>query len=262
MPPRSKVKKIEKNKVKKAPQKEADKFWDKYISKQPGELHSVLPRDAFAELKASHEIEGPTYAQVAHKLYVQAELACHAAVKQISDECRRTNTRYRDPYFDLEFDLKKRRRKCLEGLRRGLEEYKIGSAKPLPVSSKRNLRQIRCNGSLSYSQTPTYPPQARLCIKRERDLFCHTCCHLLITLVNREQEIFENPEFYIEGGPKATSIRQGHVGDCWFLSAVSAILHVEGLVHRVCVARDEKVGVYGFVFYRGKHLGQSCAKRG
>lgn len=27
-----------------------------------------------------------------------------------------------------------------------------------------------------------------------------------------------------------------------------------GLIEQVCAARDEKVGVYGFVFYRGEFL--------
>ena len=125
----------------KGPQKEVDKFWDKFINRNPNELHTILPRNAFAGLKALHEIEGPTYAQAAHSLYEQAEAAYRAAVEQISKECRRTNTRYRDPYFDLEFDLKKGHRQCLEGLLVGnkLEKYNIGIAKSVPVSSKLNI---------------------------------------------------------------------------------------------------------------------------
>ena len=45
-------------------------------------------------------------------------------------------------------------------------------------------------------------------------------------------------------------MRQGFNGDCWFLSALCAISNKKNLVDRVCVARDEKVGVYGFVFHR------------
>lgn len=39
-------------------------------------------------------------------------------------------------------------------------------------------------------------------------------------------------------------------GDCWWLAAVSTIAHRKDLMERVCVARDEECGVYGFVFYR------------
>jgi hypothetical protein len=27
-----------------------------------------------------------------------------------------------------------------------------------------------------------------------------------------------------------------------------------GLIERICVAQDDKIGIYGFVFYRGKTL--------
>lgn len=48
-------------------------------------------------------------------------------------------------------------------------------------------------------------------------------------------------------------MRQGNDGDCWFMSALATISNKEGLIQRVCVARDEQVGVYGFVFHRGSH---------
>ncbi|KAL9062478.1 MAG: hypothetical protein Q9157_008888, partial [Trypethelium eluteriae] len=67
--------------------------------------------------------------------------------------------------------------------------------------------------------------------------------------VKRIEDIFDDPEFYIEGAT-ASDIRQGNDGDCWFLSALSTVSSVKDLIHRVCVARDEKVGVYGFVFHR------------
>ena len=63
------------------------------------------------------------------------------------------------------------------------------------------------------------------------------------------KDIFENPQFYIEGA-SASDVRQGFNGDCWFLSALCAISNKKNLIDRICVARDEKVGVYGFVFHR------------
>lgn len=70
-------------------------------------------------------------------------------------------------------------------------------------------------------------------------------------VLTMHQEIFEKPQFYIEGAT-ASDVRQGNDGDCWFLSALCALGNKEGLIDRVCVARDEKVGVYGFVFHQGK----------
>ncbi len=64
------------------------------------------------------------------------------------------------------------------------------------------------------------------------------------------QDIFENPVFFQEGA-SASDVRQGQNGDCWFLSALCAICNKKDLIDKVCVARDEEVGVYGFVFHRG-----------
>ena len=72
--------------------------------------------------------------------------------------------------------------------------------------------------------------------------------------VKRVRQIFEKPEFFVDGAT-ADDVRQGDVGDCWFLSALSALCCMEAeelgnLVERICVKRDEAVGVYGFVFFR------------
>lgn len=65
-------------------------------------------------------------------------------------------------------------------------------------------------------------------------------------------DIFDNPRFYVDG-VSAKDIRQGVDGDCWFLSALATLCNMEPaqtLLERVCVARDEEVGVYGFVLFR------------
>jgi hypothetical protein len=51
-------------------------------------------------------------------------------------------------------------------------------------------------------------------------------------------------------GATATDVHQGSSGDCWFLAALMAISASDELIKNLCVAKDEKVGVYGFVFYR------------
>lgn len=65
------------------------------------------------------------------------------------------------------------------------------------------------------------------------------------------QDVFEDPAFFLEGAT-ANDVRQGNDGDCWFMSALCTLSNKEGLIEKVCVARDEQVGVYGFVFHRGK----------
>ncbi|KAI6373265.1 hypothetical protein MCOR25_003472 [Pyricularia grisea] len=67
--------------------------------------------------------------------------------------------------------------------------------------------------------------------------------------VHRVDWIFENPQFTINGY-EASDIVQGAIGDCWWLAGTATIAHRKDLMERVCVARDEEVGVYGFVFHR------------
>lgn len=35
------------------------------------------------------------------------------------------------------------------------------------------------------------------------------------------------------------------------MAALCTMGNKQGLIEQICVARDEKIGVYGFVFYRG-----------
>ncbi|KAJ4306202.1 hypothetical protein N0V88_000998 [Collariella sp. IMI 366227] len=67
--------------------------------------------------------------------------------------------------------------------------------------------------------------------------------------VKRVTEVFEDPKFYIDG-PSANDVRQGRDGDCWLMAALCTLSDKPGLIERVCVARNEAVGVYGFVFHR------------
>jgi hypothetical protein len=67
--------------------------------------------------------------------------------------------------------------------------------------------------------------------------------------VKRVKDIFDEPKFYIDG-PTANDVRQGRDGDCWLLAALCTLSNKPSLIERVCVARDEDVGVYGFVFHR------------
>jgi hypothetical protein len=70
--------------------------------------------------------------------------------------------------------------------------------------------------------------------------------------VKRVEDIFDDPEFVIDGAT-ANDVRQGTNGDCWFLAAITALSGKPELISRICAAKDEQVGVYGFLFYRGEY---------
>jgi len=67
--------------------------------------------------------------------------------------------------------------------------------------------------------------------------------------VKRVSDIFTDPQFFVDGAT-ADDVVQGAGGDCWFLAALMSISAMPELITRLCVARDEKCGVYGFVFFR------------
>ncbi|GLE04739.1 hypothetical protein PINS_up013718 [Pythium insidiosum] len=65
----------------------------------------------------------------------------------------------------------------------------------------------------------------------------------------RVGDIYDKPQFFVDG-IDAGDIKQGGAGDCWFLAAVATIANMPSLLESICVARDEQVGVYGFIFFR------------
>ncbi|KAK7041561.1 hypothetical protein VNI00_009148 [Paramarasmius palmivorus] len=84
----------------------------------------------------------------------------------------------------------------------------------------------------------------------------HRCLHGLSTTISyapsdvrRVTQIFENPQFFVDGAD-SNDIVQGAIGNCWFVSALATMSTYEGLVEKFCVARDEQIGVYGFIFFR------------
>ena len=67
------------------------------------------------------------------------------------------------------------------------------------------------------------------------------------------KDIFDDPVFF-KDGPTAGDVKQGKDGNCYLMAALCGLGNMKGLIDKVCVAKDEKVGVYGFVFYRGRHF--------
>ncbi|KAB5539459.1 calpain family cysteine protease [Coniochaeta sp. 2T2.1] len=184
----------------KSPQEKVDRFWKKFTTEAPGKATSVIPKNKTTSkpLRGRSNI-ATSSGTTTTKSYEEAAAICRAKVEKIVKECRRINQKYRDPHFDLEFDLKMNRRDCLDPL----------------------------------DNTRPCPPPFRFTPKA----------------VKRVCEIFDDPTFYIDG-PTANDVRQGRDGDCWLMAALCTLSNKPGLIERVCVARDEAVGVYGFVFHR------------
>ena len=91
---------------KQPPQKSIDDFWDKFTTKHPGKIFTILPDNLYAKRAAAHAPKGSP-GQNAIASYQEAVDACKKKVEKIVKECRRLNQKYRDPHFDIESDFKR-----------------------------------------------------------------------------------------------------------------------------------------------------------
>lgn len=198
------------------PQGDVNSFWSKFSRRRPSKVTSIFPRLLYASLLPVHpDPRGASSARNAAESYDIAARECRDKVRRIKEECERTNEKFTDPDFDIETDFRKA--DCLYGLRR----------------PRVNRRQVspspgRSDGmSVASSRSPILDPES----------------------VHRLDWIFKNPQFTVNGYSH-TDVQQGESGDCWWLAAISTIAHRKDLMDRICVARDEECGVYGFVFQR------------
>ncbi|KAI3398414.1 hypothetical protein diail_9234 [Diaporthe ilicicola] len=224
------------------PQQKIDEFWDKYKTKAPGKATSIIPQqNDFSERaakRASAKSLGP--AKTTQQSYEEAAAQCRHKVAQIVKECRRVNQKYRDPHFDLEIDLKLCRRDCLDSLYNVKDDDRSDDYCRDPPLKDRNQPGSATSimGMLDrVDKENSMPADGDGEIK------------LRPQAVKRVVDIFDSPKFFIDG-PTAHDVRQGRDGDCWLMAALCTISNKPGLIERCCVAHDQEVGVYGFVFHR------------
>lgn len=190
-------------------------FWSILHSGSPKRVTSIFPA------KISHlSLPKNTYHSYPFFIAQNYELAvqhCHAQVQSIIEQCKHNNTKFRDPDFDIETDFAAGNNNYLFGLAKGCAAN-VGKSS-LQTSSK-HFRNSKDDDDAPMPGS-----------------------------VHRIPWIFENPHFSIDGYSKS-NIQQGASGDCWWLAALGTITDREELMEKICVARDEEVGVYGFVFHR------------
>jgi hypothetical protein len=171
--------------------------------------------------------------------YDEAVRECEAKVKQIVAECRRTNTKYTDPHFNLD-DMDY----CLNAL--------TATADPPATTGDDDSNQITYDVTQRATSTGgqifwgnVQPAQS----DQTADAPSIPAC------ARRVGWIYEDPHFFVGKGAHVRDMRQGAEGDCWFISSLGSLCveeEIPHLIQRLCPAtcRDEKVGVYGFVFSR------------
>jgi hypothetical protein len=123
------------------PQESVKQFWDKFNTKYPGKVFTILPDNPNARKKVAKTPKGAVQ-QRAAKSYEEARAECERNVRRIVKECRRVNQKYRDPHFDIEWDLKSKRRNCLDGLARELQGGSPKGVKRVTVCPSIRKRSI------------------------------------------------------------------------------------------------------------------------
>jgi len=102
-----------KKKLKLPPQQSINRIWKRFSKKRFTKALAVLPFDP---------VPPPAIGERSNELltagYERAVEECRRKVRKIIQECRRVNTRYRDPGWDIDWDLKMEKGNCLNSLGR------------------------------------------------------------------------------------------------------------------------------------------------
>ncbi|KAG6918280.1 hypothetical protein DXG01_015372 [Tephrocybe rancida] len=124
-------------------------------------------------------------------------------------------------------ELEKANEECKSKVGCIVKECRAKNRKFRDIEFDLETDQYRCLHGLDYPHTGMYRPSD----------------------VQRVMQIIDKPHFFVKEAD-SNDIIQGKLGDCWFLSALATVSTAKGLVDKFCVARDEEVGVYGFIFFR------------
>jgi hypothetical protein len=227
-------------------------FWDQFIIKQPRRVTSIFPPSLYANClpqKRSQKASGSVKVSAS---YEEAAAECRKRVANVVKQCDRTNEKFTDPDFDIESDFRRKKWNCLRNNLAlsldWLDEEEVKGRRPPDVEALRGALETLFKSGL---------------VRENEDRLMIDAAALFVSLkakngkpprqlpgaVHRLNDIYEDPRFVIDGFG-STDVQQGSNGDCWLLAAVSSICSVDGLIERVCVAKNEECGVYGFVFFR------------
>jgi len=242
---------------KKSTSEKITSFWSTFISPTPASFPAtIFPPALYASLLPDQQHPNPAKPRNAAESYDHAVAAVTDRVARIVRDCRRTNEKFTDP----DFDIRRSRYDCLFSL--GFDDS-AGSGGRGPggraAAVAEALSTLQNAGSLEDGAVTLRVGSLRRLVlslgaegggggddgfsgRVEAMVPNPACAH-------RVSWIFSDPQFTVDGF-SSSDIKQGASGDCWWLSAVATVCHRPDLMERVCVARDESCGVYGFVFCR------------
>ena len=123
---RSKPKAPKKKKKKRhePPQETIDKIWSRFQASRFSKATKILPLASPSTKSSSSKLlhnttpprPPPPQNLLVSEDFERAVLECRTKVQKLIKECKRVNMRYRDPLFDIDWDLKWEKGYCLNGL--------------------------------------------------------------------------------------------------------------------------------------------------
>jgi hypothetical protein len=204
------------------PQETINKIWSRFSASRFSKATVILPQISGSSQTVAPSNPRPNNLLVSED-FERAVLECRTRVRKLIKECKRVNMRYRDPDFDIDWDLKWEKGHCLNGL----------------VDPKFEISRH------AFESPTSMVPKA----------------------VKRVHEIFNKPTFLKEKISPA-DVMQGNLGNCWLMASLTALANMEVGIQRICVECDTsgylvnfwryvlieipEIGIYGFVFHRGK----------
>ncbi|KAL8409897.1 hypothetical protein RB594_008114 [Gaeumannomyces avenae] len=126
-----------KKKVKLPPQESIEQIWERFSKEQFTKALKILPFDPVPASTASVRAN-----ELLTAGYERAAEECRRRVRKIIQECKRVNKRYRDPGFDLDWDLKWRKGNTLNYLGKTKFELSTQTARDPNSSVPKAVKRI------------------------------------------------------------------------------------------------------------------------
>ena len=115
-PPNHKSNSKKKKKKSLPPQEAINKIWTRFSASKFSKATVILPQTSPDSSRAVPPSESRPNNLLVSEDFGRAVLECRTKVQKLIRECRRVNMRYRDPTFDIDWDLKWEKGYCLNGL--------------------------------------------------------------------------------------------------------------------------------------------------
>ncbi|KAK3342141.1 hypothetical protein B0T25DRAFT_466168 [Lasiosphaeria hispida] len=231
----------------KTPQDQISTFWSTFITKTPGKVTAVFPNSLYASLlpRPSPPPDTTTSKKNFGAGYEAAANECRNRVARLVRDCMRTNTKFTDPDFDLRGDGGN----CLVGLTWTPPAVRADAGRVEDALDTLQRNQV-LGGDVSLPLEVGVLRKVLAGAPVDDDADLQATFDPDPRSAHRVDWIYEDPQFEVDGFSSSDIMQGANSSDCWWLSAVATICHRRDLMDKICVARNEACGVYGFVFYR------------